>query len=81
MDIEKGSLVYSRAGRDKGTLFVVVATEGDWVYLADGDIRRAEKPKKKRLKHINKTNKVIELEFENVSNSELRKALAKEASV
>lgn len=77
MDIEKGSLVYSRAGRDKGTLFVVLATEGDWVYLADGDTRRAQKPKKKKLKHINKTNKVAELDFENISDSALRKALKK----
>lgn len=77
MDIEKGSLVYSRAGRDKGTLFVVIATEGDWVFLADGDTRRADKPKKKKLKHINKTNKVAELDFENLSDSALRKALKK----
>ena len=77
MDITKGSLVYSRAGRDKGTLFVVIEAEGDWVYLADGDLRRVEKPKKKRLKHINKTNKVAELDFENISDSMLRKALAK----
>ena len=77
MDITKGSLVYSRAGRDKGTLFVVIETEGDWVYLADGDLRRVEKPKKKRLKHINKTNKSAEIDFENISDSMLRKALAK----
>lgn len=77
MDIEKGSLVYSRAGRDKGTLFVVIDIEGDWVYLADGDTRRAQKPKKKKLKHINKTNKVAELDFENISDSALRKALKK----
>ena len=77
MDIKKGSLVYSRAGRDKGTLFIVIDKEGDWVYLADGNIRKAEKPKKKRLKHINKTNKMAEIDFENISDSMLRKALAK----
>ena len=77
MDITKGSLVYSRAGRDKGSLFIVIDKEGDWVYLADGDLRRVEKPKKKRLKHINKTNKSAEIDFENISDSMLRKALAK----
>lgn len=76
MEITKGSLVYSRSGRDKGTLFVVISTEGDWVYLADGKLRRADKPKKKKLKHVNKTNKVAELDFENISDSMLRKALA-----
>ena len=77
MDITKGSLVYSRAGRDKGSLFIVIDKEGDWVYLADGNLRRVEKPKKKRLKHINKTNKSAEIDFENISDSMLRKALAK----
>lgn len=77
MEITKGSLVYSRAGRDKGTLFVVLAKEGDWVYLADGHTRKAEKPKKKRLKHINKTNRIAEVDFDNISDSMLRKALAK----
>lgn len=77
MDISKGSLVYSRSGRDKGNLFVVLDIDGDYVYLADGDTRRASKPKKKKLKHINRTNTVLELDFENISDSALRKALAK----
>lgn len=76
MDISRGSLVYSRAGRDKGTLFLVIATEGEYVYLTDGDTRRTIKPKKKKLKHINKTNTVLELDFENLSDSAVRKALA-----
>lgn len=74
-DICKGSLVYSRAGRDKGTLFVVLSFEGEYVYLSDGDTRRVEKPKKKKLKHINKTNAVCSLDFENLTNSQVRKAL------
>lgn len=77
MEVTKGSLVYSIAGRDKGSLFIVLERDGDWVYLADGDTRRLQKPKKKRLKHINKTNTAAELDFENISDSMLRKALAK----
>lgn len=76
MDISRGSLVYSRAGRDKGTLFLVIAAENGFVYLTDGDTRRVSKPKKKKLKHINKTNTVLELDFENISDSMVRKALA-----
>ncbi len=75
MDISRGSLVYSRAGRDKGTLFVVLGRDGDCVYLADGETRRVLKPKKKKIKHINKTNKVVELDFENISDSMVRKAI------
>ena len=77
MEIERGSLVYSIAGRDKGTLFLVLKKDGDFVYLADGDLRKVENPKKKRLKHVNKTNTLIDVEFENISNSDIRKSLSK----
>ena len=73
--MERGSLVYSIAGRDKGNLFMVLKAEGDFVYLADGDVRRAENPKKKRLKHINKTNTLLQADFDNISNSDIRKML------
>ena len=75
--MERGSLVYSIAGRDKGNLFMVLKAEGDFVYLADGDVRRAENPKKKRLKHINKTNTLLQADFDNISNSDIRKMLSK----
>ena len=78
-EVTRGSLVYSRAGRDKGALFLVLDAEGEYVYLSDGDTRRVENPKKKKLKHINRTNTVCELDFENITNSVVRKALMKKA--
>ena len=78
-DICRGSLVYSRAGKDKGKLFLVLSMEGEYVYLLDGDTRKLINPKKKKLKHINKTNKVCELDFENLSDSQVRKALMTKA--
>lgn len=77
MEIQSGSLVYSIQGRDKGSLFLVLKKEGDFVYLADGDQRKLENPKKKKIKHINKTNTLVEIDFENISNSEIRKMLKK----
>jgi len=77
MEIERGSLVYSIAGRDKGNLFLVLKRDGDFVYLADGDLRKVENPKKKKLKHVNKTNTLKEADFENISNSDVRKILSK----
>lgn len=71
--MERGSLVYSIAGRDKGTLFLVLKKDGDYVYLADGNLRKVENPKKKKIKHVNKTN--TRLEIEEVSNSDIRKLL------
>ena len=77
MEIKRGSLVYSIAGRDKGSLFLVLKRDGDFVYLADGGLRRCENPKKKKLKHINKTNTLMDADFENISNSDIRKMLSK----
>lgn len=77
MEIERGSLVYSIAGRDKGSLFLVLSRDGEFVYLADGNLRQVENPKKKKIKHVNKTNTLLELDFDNISNSEIRKMLKK----
>lgn len=74
MEVSRGSLVQVIAGRGKGEQFLVIAKDGEYVYLADGNKMKVEKPKKKKLKHINKTNTILELDFENISNSMVRKA-------
>lgn len=50
--VEAGMLAWSRAGHDLGALYVIMRTEGDFAWLADGRLKTVEKPKKKRLKHI-----------------------------
>ncbi len=48
-----GSIVTSLCGRDKGRSFVVVEIiDADYVYIADGRLRRVESPKRKKIKHI-----------------------------
>ena len=48
-----GSIVTTRAGRDKGRSFAIVAAvDSEYVLLADGWTRKIEKPKKKKLKHV-----------------------------
>lgn len=56
--IELGNVVKSIAGRDKGNLFVVVGIDDNenYIYLVDGDIRKVENPKRKKIKHIELTN-------------------------
>ncbi len=81
MDITAGSAVYSRAGRDKGGLFIVLDVKDGYAYLADGDKRRTANPKKKKLKHLNKTNFVSEAVADacgqgRVEDHMIRKALA-----
>ena len=56
MEYTKGQVVYSISGRDKTMPFIVIAEEGDYLYLADGKLRTLEHPKKKKKKHVQKSN-------------------------
>lgn len=58
-DIVVGSAVRSKAGRDKNRFFAVLSLEGEFAYIADGDLRKIEHPKKKKLKHLAATNTVF----------------------
>ena len=55
-----GKFATSKAGHDKNQLYVIVATEGDFVFLCDGRLKRMECPKRKRLKHIQLINKTVD---------------------
>lgn len=49
---EVGMLARSKAGHDKGHVYVIIKEEEAYVYLADGSIRTIERPKKKKRKHV-----------------------------
>lgn len=52
-DIMVGQYVRSKAGRDKDRIFVVTeVVDEKYVHIADGDLRRIEKPKKKKIRHL-----------------------------
>ena len=81
--VETCRVVRSKAGRDEGKYFVVIALDGEeFALVADGDRRGVEKPKRKRLKHLFVTEETISglrsrLEAGGaVENHELRKWLA-----
>ena len=83
MGITLGQVILSKAGRDAGKKFIIVGIiDKSWVLVADGDLRRIEKPKKKRLKHIELTEEILPSLSEKlrnelkVTNSEIRKSLA-----
>ena len=50
--IEKGMLAKSKAGHDKGQVYVIYELDETYVYLVDGIIRGIEKPKRKKRKHV-----------------------------
>ena len=82
MDLTRGDVVRSLAGRDKGRLFFVLACDGQYAILADGRMRKLETPKRKKLRHVQAVSRpgtpVAEklLSGDRVLNSELRKELA-----
>ena len=49
---EPGQFARSLAGRDKGRLYIILKAEGEYVSLTDGKYRPAEKPKRKKKKHV-----------------------------
>ena len=53
-----GKLAVSRAGHDRENTYVIIDEEGEYVYLADGQTRTVDRPKRKNKKHIQVIKKV-----------------------
>ncbi len=55
-EVEIGQIVVSKAGRDKGKYMMVYKILGtNYVYVTDGDNRTIDNPKKKNIRHLQKT--------------------------
>jgi ribosomal protein L14E/L6E/L27E len=74
-----GKVVNSKAGRDMHRNFIVVGIINDeYVYISDGELRKMEKPKKKKVKHLNFKGTVAEeirdiiLSEKQVTNSKIK---------
>ncbi|MBV7274658.1 KOW domain-containing RNA-binding protein [Clostridium sp. PL3] len=77
-----GKIVYSKAGRDEGKVFVVIDVLDDkYVYICNGSLRPVEKPKRKKIKHLEFTNIIAEeirdllMSGEKIDNAIIRKIL------
>lgn len=75
-------LVISLAGRDRGQTMLVVREEENFLWLANGRLRRAEKPKRKKRRHTAfaahcdaRTREKL-LTTGRLTNSDIRKALS-----
>lgn len=56
-ELTVGQIVKSKAGRDKNRLFLVLdIIDENFVLLVDGDLRKVDSPKMKKVKHIAKVN-------------------------
>ena len=82
MEVQKGDLVQSLNGRDKGKALFVTDVDDAYVILVDGKSRRLEHPKRKKLKHCQflarDDSRVAEKlrAGERVANIDVRRALA-----
>jgi len=83
LSVTLGQVVVSKAGRDTGRKFIVVnIIDENFVEVSDGSLRKLEKPKKKKLKHLIITDERVDSLFEKlmnnmkITNAEIRRALA-----
>ncbi|MEG1017650.1 MAG: KOW domain-containing RNA-binding protein [Oscillospiraceae bacterium] len=74
MEIQRGTAAMSKAGRDKGRYFAVLEISQDFALIADGKLRRIEKPKRKKLKHLSLTTTIFTND-DLSSDNRLRKAI------
>lgn len=71
-DMTIGQVVKSRAGRDSGRIFLVLDIIDDqYVYIVDGDIRKLDNPKQKKVKHLIVYNTVLP-EFKQKLDSKIK---------
>lgn len=72
----KGQVVRSKKGRDEGKVFVVIdIIDKDYLYLVDGKLRKLDRPKKKKVKHLYIYKDIIDLDLKDLNDTYIRKKL------
>ncbi len=74
MQIKVGTVVISRAGRDKGKWMAVLQVSDNRVLVIDGKERPLERPKLKNIKHLAPTRYEVS-QYDMMFNSRLKRAL------
>jgi len=74
MESKVGTVVISKAGRDKGKWMAVLQISGDHVLVIDGKERPIERPKRKNIKHLAPTRYEVS-QYDMMFNSRLKRAL------
>lgn len=74
MQLTKGCVAKSLFGRDAGRFYAVLSVEGNAALIADGKVRRVERPKRKNAKHLCATGTQLSAESM-ATNNQLKRAL------
>ena len=76
MLIEKGNIVKSISGHDKGGFFICLDVTENYALIVDGKNRKLEKPKKKNVKHLARTSACVDV-LELATNKKIRLVLSR----
>ena len=72
----KGQVVRSKKGRDEGKVYIIMEIiDDDLLLLVDGKLRKLDRPKKKKVKHLYIYKDVIDTEVSDFSDIYIRKKL------
>lgn len=75
MSFERGLVVKSLSGRDKGRFFAVLSADETSAMIANGALRGLDRPKRKNLRHLAKTKTILSAQAL-ISDEQLAAALA-----
>lgn len=74
--MKKGTVVKSLKGHDKGSVYIVIRTDGDNAFVCDGKNKLLENPKRKNRKHLECIGKETDLSGYNpLYDAHIRKEL------
>lgn len=72
--MDKGEIVRSLKGRDKDKVYLVYEVlDKDFVKLVNGQTKKIDNPKKKRIKHIEVVGKLPQDAKQNLLDSDIKK--------
>ena len=74
--LERGNVIRSLAGRDKGRLLAVMQASGKLADVCDGKERPVDRPNSKNIRHVESVGVSLS-ENETATNRALKKAIAR----
>jgi ribosomal protein L14E/L6E/L27E len=79
-EFEIGAYAVSTAGHDSGKYYVIYQMDSEYVYLVDGKIRTLNRPKKKKMMHVqmleeSNRNLADKVKNNTVINEEIKRAI------